>query len=307
MPTAAVVQSVTLVSIEQGTLDYAQGRYEETHVYRVQFSNTFARAIEAQNAKGDPDAHDGMPDYTSQLIASDGTATGIYVTKREAKQNKDDKSVWDVFITYSAGSETSKSKPPTVTGKWNVLTSTNPIARTYNIMQDTNNLPVVNSSGEPFDPPLNETIYDTQINISFFTSAVVWTTIEGTIGHCNDAPVTLILQNGPRDFDKHELYFQSYTGQDLYDNVGAKIAQFTYTFLAKTDGNGFTHLIEDAGYNQLDDDGKLTPILDAANQPITTPQYLNGGGRPLAPGATVITLEFETITDVNFTPLLAGL
>jgi len=162
------------------------------------------------------------------------------------------------------------------------------------IDEDANGEPIVNSSGEPFDPPIEENFEDLVMTI---------TQNEATFD-----PAKFTNYNGRTNskefggFAAGLVKMKAPTGDEQQQGA-AKYFRVTWTFVVRNDGWKRRQL--DRGFRELvgvDADGKpkYTQIKDTDGNPISEPALLDGNGRKLAKGHPAVWLNFQTKKTADF-------
>src|SRR5262249_10161732 len=116
--------------------------------------------------------------------------------------------------------------------------------------------PILNVNDEPIQPPLTRVEYDEQANVSFYTIAPDFPTMDLCRGKSNDATVTLTLttliitvtdpstdppttttstRTVTRTFAPETLKLDSTTWGLVYDSNGDRVVQVNLVFLYKKD------------------------------------------------------------------------
>lgn len=261
------LESVELISEQYGV---SQGTWTGTRVYAVRFDD-----IEFDQ----DDILDADDSTTAIPSVGDAWAVGK-PAKAIGKQyaSSDDQLQVKVTVNYSSKQEDQSQ------------TIENPLSRptqysysdsevTEPYFRDTDNLPVVNSAGDDFAdlPQRGRSVGTIQVtrNVASYNDGTAESyrdlinnssrTINGTIYLANTLRIVGWGATGPHEENGTTFW--------------------TETISVAKNVNGWLDTYEDRGLNQLES-GKPKPILDAKNEPVTTPYPLDGSGVAQASATT---------------------
>jgi hypothetical protein len=214
---------------------------------------------------------------------------------------------WDVDVTYGpwdplthTASGNPADQPIDVSFQWEVFQQPADIAWDPSTSAF---VPVVNSAGDPFDPPVtrdqlrgilrvawNSLAFDPA---SFFAhgnkiNADVW----------NGFPALSIKFSPP---NMPQRLYSQFLGQNYY--------RLEAEFAFNPNDGGWNAKPIDCGYRYNDGSGNLFKIFDHVGQPISQPALLNGSGLVLAPTIprTYFQLEFQVYDSINFASTFTNL
>ena len=146
--------------------------------------------------------------------------------------------------------------------------------------RDTDDNPVVNSAGDDFtDLPARDSAEGVIVitrNVASFNDL----TAEGYRNKINSANKTI----NSVTYATGTLRIVGWSASGPNEENG--VTFWTETIRIAKRAAGWDHVFEDRGLNQLDDDDKRIPILDANNVQVTVPYPLNGSGAAQATPAT---------------------
>lgn len=288
--------------------DIWNGQAEETHTYRVYFSDENATGADAVLASGVPQPITGGA--MTQLMSAGGLGTGLYLRKRRANQVEDNKSIWLVEITYSAlGVKSQQTKLDGQT-KWGVDVSCTYIVREETANQDRDKNPIVNSAGEPFEEKLTVPKWDLQVEVSYLTDVPDWAAIDACFQCVNSEDIAMHVGPTVRIFASNTLKFEGLRYSYVYGPASDNLLRMNLILIHRPSDDGWTTYLDDMGYNILGEgsDGSanaLVPIVDGNNEPVRMPRYLDGTGQELGTGLAVVRLPFNMLKSVSFSGLLA--
>lgn len=210
--------------------------------------------------------------------------------------------LFNVTVTYTSEMVESSAVPvtpweePSVL-KWGSITS-NEVIDSYYDAND-NALPILNSAGEPPDPPITEDVIDTTLAITHNSLEFNSNEAAEYKGKINEdifygkAAKTVLCKR----YDAEEAYF----GNQLYFKI-------TKEFHIRVDG--WTRNILDQGFRVSTGSNVLTisttakRIVDTEGSPISEPSLLNGLGGLLSPAADPVYLERNTKKSKTFAGLV---
>jgi hypothetical protein len=224
-----------------------------------------------------------------------------------------DPHIWDVTVEYSY----SASDPPTPENPtiWDVDVSIETQEVTENIYHDAAGEALVNSAGQPFEEGVAQSFYDEKVTVGFnATSASLNTRIaalRAARGKINDSATTITVAGVAVSYAAYTLKLIDVKCNPVYGDITYWRVELIFSYRAAVDeeGNaiGWKRNILDQGKYELDGDGELVPILDANNEPITEPVYLDGEGHAVAAGGDPVFIAKTLETATSFATVLSGL
>ena len=253
--------------------------------------------LQAKNAGGVPRLGQRHPNLA-----------GLYVTDRNA--TPEGPSLYEVAVTYgpredaaggAAGEDLTINEAQVQWG-WEESTEA--------VDADFKGLPILNSAGEPFDPPLSKTVRDRVCTIRRYEA---------------DTKARRDLLNAYDDVVNSDAIYGYAPGRGRLRNGfrrlrsgGARALDVTYeiVFRAKPpwmpDANVWDRRLLDQGYRTLGPVGAdglktLIPIAGPDGTPVSQPARLNGAGGRLADGAKPVWLlyrfhEWRRFAELNLPP-----
>jgi hypothetical protein len=276
----------------------------ETQHWQVAYSTA------AEFSCGSALSASGLPTIGSaHPIITDMVCVGL-----EPARNNDSPNICDVTVTYQT---LPASDDEGESGIWAINVSSKGISYTEDVHEDRNKAPIKNSAGQAFDPPAKKTYHDEEISVSYrcLPSAMDFGLFSDLRGKINNDEITLTIYGQTRTFPPKTLYMAN---ADYSTAVGQGTRYYDcslvlhYRSQLDDDGQevGWTDLITDRGYLELNDDDELVPIKIKTGpykgQEKTTFSYLDGEGHELAAGEQCVRLPFEIKDEAAFAPLLAG-
>jgi hypothetical protein len=296
----------TLVSVERlpetSSEGDTRGTQTEMHAYRVTFSDSGATAVDARNATG-------VPAYGAQLTTAIAGAVGLYVTNKKATRIDKLPTSFRVDVTYTAPDSVSQPSEPagyTPGDKYGVQVAMRNQPYTIAIQKDINDEVLVNVNGEPYDPPVVLKKSDQNLVVSFWTSSPGQAAIDACIDHINSSSHTMTIGSSTWSFPAETLYFDSYQWTVAYNPDGDPVFNVEFAFIYRVDG--WQEKRPNLSLYKLDTGtGKLQPILDKNNQPVTSPQYLDASRVVIPDGDDIVTRDWDIIPTASFTTLLSGI
>lgn len=155
--------------------------------------------------------------------------------------------------------------------------------------------PVVNSAGQPFDPPISLPSANTTLSITGFTAVGDGSKIKRYMNKVNEHAFL--------GWDPGEARCTQYQLTSVYEN-GAFFWQVDVTIEFKDGGWNPVEVLDAGTLYKKSASLPLQPILDRAGNPVTAPVPLNGFGEPLTAGADPVYLEFQGYATVDFANLI---
>lgn len=266
----------------KASLDGATGSL--TAIYHVEFDASDAlasRPVLALDA-----SHGGVtvPDY----YAAHPADSNFYVMQKSVKPIGP--TLWEVTVVYEF-IENPLLQPYSV--QFIPQASMEAIDKAIQVADgvESFSLDLVNSSKEPFDPPIQEEFYDFSILIRRNEAAFDITTANGFLNTVNNDTFAFVARNG--------VTYQFAAGQARCKSIQAEerrhgatwFFEVAYEFVVRRDG--WQRRILDQGFRKLENNTYIT-IADAEGNPLTQPVKLNGAGLPLSPDDEAVFLEFQT-------------
>lgn len=185
--------------------------------------------------------------------------------------------------------------PPKIS--WDTIVCVEPID------QDIDGNPIINSAGEPFDPPITDEIHDRVVRIE--RNEASWSSTK------QEEYQNTVNEHTFMSAQPHEAWMMTlradkiYSGDYVYYTVYYEIV-----FRTKTTENAFPwrRRVLDQGFRVrtgVDDQGKpkYENILDDNGDKITEPISLDGAGAKLADGVDPYWHNFQTKRIVSWSPL----
>jgi hypothetical protein len=214
--------------------------------------------------------------------------------RRDAKQPR----VFYVSLDWGA-----PTKPETAATEWNVELSVSGIEYRQKAEFDSDNAPIVNSAGAPFEPGVEKSYYDEQLTISFNSTTVPAALLRAARGKVNSDSVSITVLGQTFAYDARQLKCTVADYQSVYES-GTAYWRVNFVFLARDDY--WTDSILDQGYYTQDASGNLVINKDKNGEPLPTQQLLDGGGGLAADAdGTPYYIDFEVEEEVAFATLIA--
>lgn len=222
---------------------------------------------------------DGSENAATATIADDGTTaipevgdTWAAAKASDISADEHDADPWTFVVTVDYTS----SPNPSWTFPENPLSQPNKYSYTSESVtepyfRDTDNKPVVNSAGEVYaQTPQRERSYGV-ITITRNVSSYDDATAESYRNLINSGSVSI---NGTT-YAARKLRIKQYDASGPNEQNG--VTYWTETIVIAKRPEGWDHVLEDRGLNELIDD-ELYPILDAKMDPVQLPWPLDGEG-----------------------------
>jgi hypothetical protein len=224
----------------------------------------------------------------------------LRVKSKSAVRTKESPFCFLVTVNWGSTSESPVQFP---TGaKWNVEISVDGVEYSQPAYKDVNGAALVNSAGDPFDPPLEQTYYDEEITVSFNTRTVDASAIESARGKTNSASFSFTVAGLSRTFATKTLKLVKASYSTVYENNDS-YWKVSYVFRHRVDT--WTRTVLDQGYNAWDSvASKLVIIKDKNGDPVNTPAMLDSDG---AVTDTAHFLDFQMEGTASFSTLFTGL
>jgi hypothetical protein len=205
---------------------------------------------------------------------------------------------WDVEVTYGpwdplqhTATGNPVDQPVDVSFNWQVFEQVVDVARDPS---SGNFVPVVNSAGDPFDPPV------TRDNLRGILR-VAWNSLSFNPASffANGNKVNSDVWNG---FPAFSIKFSPPNmPQRLYSQfLGQNYYRLEAEFAFNPNDKGWNAFPIDRGYRALNGSGNLFKIFDINGQPLSQPALLNGSGIVLTSLASFVQLEFQVYDSITF-------
>jgi hypothetical protein len=214
------------------------------------------------------------------------------IAKREKGGSRAAKTVWNVECDYSlfpisGNTSTAANIKISVDGvKTQAYTQ---------LSQDGSNTPIRNSVGDLYPDPIEITLYDEVISVSYESNTVNGDSVAASRGVINNGTVTLNVPQGTlyytRSFAKHTLLFDnaSYSTTLSVSNPQNTVWQISYQLVYRWSGWDVT--IPDKGYRYFITDVSPDDLASTTIKPSEWKdhaEYLDGSGVKLASGAALV-------------------
>lgn len=156
---------------------------------------------------------------------------------------------------------------------------------------------IVNSAGDPFDPPI--TIDDSRSTMTVTRNELV-SVFDLTLAEMYRDKINIADWNGFEALTVKCGIIS--TSEPQYDS-NARVYYYTVTYPFMIDRKGWIKKILDAGCNELDPTSGLpTPIMNKGQQ-VSDPVPLDGSGHRNPPAADPVTIEVDAYEEVDFSGL----
>jgi len=207
---------------------------------------------------------------------------------------------WDVTVTYGPWDPLTHTatgnpvdQPIDVSFQWQVFEQVADIAMTPGSSPPAY-VPVVNSAGDPFDPPVTREQLKGILRVSWnsltFNPAAFFTygnMINSDVW--NGFPAFSIKFSPP---NMPQRLYSQFMGQNYYRLEGE--------FAFNPNDGGWNAKPIDRGYRAKNTSGGLNKIVDITGQPISQPALLDGSGNVLTTLSDYVQLEFQVYTSTVF-------
>jgi hypothetical protein len=234
------------------------------------------------------------------------TETDLYAILKKKTARQIEPGQWEVVCEYDSapfdtGNQSGSSTPGGANNQvaptsrpWILRFGSN--KGTKLLTKDLNNVEVVASNGQPFDPPLEvPTAYPT-IQITAYKATFSFSSIT--------LYTNAINSDAWQGFAPRKLRCIEYAATTQYDN-GAYFWQLDVTIEVHPDGFWNPVEILDAGTVYLETGSKPPqPILDSTGNPVSSPVPLNGAGQPLNAGGSLQYIPFAAYREVPFAAII---
>ncbi len=213
-----------------------------------------------------------------------------YVLNRSAVVDADSAFLYHVTINYS---QIANPFAQRTIFEWLSASTMEPVDT------DIDGNPILNSSTEPFDPPIMQRFDDLILRASYNVPNFNPVGAANYKTAVNDAP---ILIHGQYLFLEGQVKVLLYTSREILMITGRPYIAVTLEL--KFRHEGWKRKVLDQGYRTKGDvvDGvqQYTPILDSEGNELTEPALLDGNGQELADGLPAVRLEWWTNRRLNF-------
>ncbi|MEM9019935.1 MAG: hypothetical protein AAGC44_05170 [Planctomycetota bacterium] len=268
------------------------------------------------------DDNTGTPELA--LVGNDGNRTvpaygaalpgnpNKLVTNLDAKPSRDSRRLFLVTVTYETINTESGSggggaqAPDPLNRPPDIAWGSNTYERV--LEKDINGNPIVNSAGDPFDPPLTQRLNVPAVEISYNQAGYNPDTYQPFVDSVNNAIITIA---GMDDIDAKGAMLEKHRHRKLFENG---TAYHRLTFNVEVAGSYLREVL-DRGWHRLPDGAaeeghylgngvfQKPEIMNADGVKPNAPVLLNGAGQPLANGAAPVFRSFETRDALDWEPL----
>jgi hypothetical protein len=158
-------------------------------------------------------------------------------------------------------------------------------------------VPIENSAGQSFDPPIMQDVSNLVIKIRRNEKDFSPGRAEKYKNTINSEQLVV----ADVKIEPKCGLMRGIRGKPAWNEDGQKYWEVEYTIEVRPD----THIrkILDVGYYTKDEDGEWTPIKDTDDNYVTEPKKMDGEGGVLADGADPVYLEYQTYYAINWTNL----
>ncbi len=247
-----------------------------------------------------------IPLLYQSYVTTDGTDLGAIVKNITEVQHVDNPYLWTITVEYDSGpllrqgspSSSNDNRAAPDSRPWQIGFSSNKSNKVLvkDLTQPTN-LNVLNSAGQPFDPPVTVPRSNPVVKVTAYKSSFSYSQIP--------AFQDTINLNAWQGFDPLTVKVVDYAAQSHFDNN-----TFCYQIDLQLEINyaGWDPIqVLDAGTVEKYTKNGTTyyrAITDAYGQPIHTPVPLDGNGHKLAPGGTPVYLSFNGYRHTDFSTII---
>jgi hypothetical protein len=285
--------AVTNVSIQRrtGGEQLTQGKRVRTYTatYKVSCSTLDEDPVTVLAAAGLPTLASTWP--------GDG---GAYCVSRKPEQDELN-NAWTVTLEYTSNPDV-RTEPDEEEAENPLLRPAvidrGPVSRQRIVVKDTDGWYVLNSAGEPFNPPVEREehapAFSISKNLAFWPAAAELAYTD-----------SIALGSKGLIYGARVGKFNGFSGREAFEN-GYSFWQVTGEF--ELDWEGWNKPLIDAGYNEKFDDGVLfylMPILGANGERPAQPVLLDGSGVPDPYRATPYELAFKKYREEDHSALFS--
>jgi hypothetical protein len=247
----------------------------------------------------------------------------LRVKTRDCKRSEQAPNLFIATVTYGTVPNATADGPK---DKWYINVNVTGVERTEDLHNDLQTrLPIVNSTNEGFDPPVKLIDYDEEIEVKFRTLTVDFSLYSALRGKISDDTVTMIIRGQSRVFPPKTLKLAKLEySTEVGDGIQYYQVNLVLHYRTQLDENGLevghVRQVVDRGfytfnesYGEGDPPSKqFIPIVDAHGNPRTTPAFLDGNGRELAPDGSgnlpqCALLPYHVDRVDSLSPLLNGI
>lgn len=262
-----------------------------TRTFIVETTGPQVGALQVRTASGIPQPgtfyHNGLsvgdPDYEFDR--------GSFVESIEATMNQDLTGIeWTVVVNYGPYDAGTFSNDPSL---WPIKVSFGGDKTEKVIAKDKADNPIVNSAGDPFDPPI--TIDDSRSTMTVTRNELV-SAFDITLAEMYRDKINSADWNG---FEALSVKCGIITTSEPQYDSNAQVYYYTVTYPFTIDRKGWLKDILDAGCNELDADGVPAPIMNKGQQ-VSDPVPLDGTGHRLDVGADPVFITIDAYESVDF-------
>ena len=271
-----------------GSIDY-QGNHNYTRVYRLHGN---------LDTDGEPAiiaamAAQGISTFQPHPYDLNAKVTKVSVAIVARFEKGDDKGIiWEATVEYGPIPTNVRpggplAQPPT----WRLEA----IPVLLPAFVDKNGDPILNTAGDPFDPPLERPKTNRRLTVTRNEVAPNFAAIQEVENKTNDAP-WLLWDTGQVVALPIEI------PERLYDQE-AQQRYYPMRYSFDIDLDGWKKEVVNSGFNGLDSSGNSVRLFDKAGQELTEPAFLDDAGHQLAhpiTAANIVILEFELLDSTYF-------
>lgn len=197
--------------------------------------------------------------------------------------------VWEVQVDYA-------SRAPNATStNWNISLSVDDATTEQTAFEDRLGLPLCNVNNDVLDNLPNETVYHTELTISYQSASVPnWSNIKAAKGKVNSDAVDVTICGLRLNYAKRQMKFVAspIRCNKTVTATGTTITyDVTFKFLCKEDSDTYIWRAPNLGYRAYNDADELDDVKDTkTGTPRTKPARLGVDGKELAPTADMVWL-----------------
>lgn len=228
----------------------------------------------------DPDTNLAVP-QRGQAYPNDN---GLRVHDVKIKQGDiDNREIWTAGIDYKTGdpqnvAESPLDRPAIVS--WDDAETTEPV------YTDRNDEPIINSSGETYDPPVQRPFWDLMITVQRNVAShnpIAALAYRGTVNSSS-------FQIRGWTINPQKALLIGWSATEQFENNVYYAAE---TIRIACRGDGWKRNLLDQGYLELNGGNEAQVILDAQGMPLNQPVKLDGFGHRLAEGQPAVFKAYE--------------
>jgi hypothetical protein len=205
--------------------------------------------------------------------------------------NNDERKKWLATVEYETGESTATTEDENPLDQpWQI--SWDDAETTEPIFEDALGLPIENSSGEIFDPPVTRLFFDQLLTVRRNVGNHNPAFARQFKGKVNSAPFNVDGQT----INTGKALLIGWSGSSAVSN-GVAYDEETIRIVMRDDG--WIRNILDQGYTELVD-GDNRVMTDDQGLPLNQPVKLDGAGAKLAEGAPAVFLQKQVYKTINF-------